>query len=79
MASGVEVMTTITVSDEQLIAAAEALARSENTTLDELVRVLLEKHVQKNERLRAFDETTGALRGKLVVGRKLSRDEMNAR
>ena len=73
-------MTTITVTaDEQLVAAGEALARSKNQTLDELMRVLLEDHVRKSERLRAFDETTAALKGKLVVGRKLTRDEMNAR
>lgn len=70
----------ITLSaDETLIEAAHERARSEHTTLDAEFRRWLEAYARQDERLRRYDETMAALRGKLRVGRKLSREEMNER
>lgn len=74
------VMKNITLSaDEHLITAARQRAVAEHTTLNEQFRVWLADYSRKQEQLRNFDQTLGKLRGKLRVGRKLSRDEMNER
>jgi hypothetical protein len=73
-------MKNITLSaDENLIEAARQRAASEHTTLNEQFRVWLAENARKQEQLRLFDETIKELRGKLKVGRKLTRDEMNER
>jgi hypothetical protein len=73
-------MKNITLSaDENLIEAARQRAASEHTTLNEQFRVWLAEYARKQEQLRLFDETIKELRGKLKVGRKLTRDEMNER
>ena len=66
-------------ADEKLIEAAEERARSEHTTLNEQFRLWLEDYTQKRQRLEAFDRLTADLRGKVRIGRKLTRDEMNER
>ena len=66
-------------ADEKLIEAAEERARSEQTTLNEQFRLWLEDYTQKRQRLEAFDRLTADLRGKVRIGRKLTRDEMNER
>jgi len=70
----------ITLSaDEHLIAAARQRAAAEHTTLNEQFRGWLTEYARKQEQLRRFDNTVNELRGKLKVGRKLTRDEMNER
>jgi hypothetical protein len=64
-------MKNITLSaDEKLIEAARERARTEHTTLNEQFRRWLAE-----EAMALIQE----LRGKLRVGRKLTRDEMNER
>lgn len=65
-------------ADEALIEAARARARSENTTLNEQFRLWLASYARK-QRMQQYEAVMTGLRGKLVVGRKLTRDEMNER
>ena len=70
----------ITLSaEEHLIVAARQRAVAEHTTLNEQFRIWLSQYARKQEQLRHFDQTLDRLRGKLRVGRKLSRDQMNER
>lgn len=70
----------ITLSaDEALIEAARERARAENTTLNEQFRRWLADYARAQERMKRYDEVMTELRGKLKVGRKVSRDEMNER
>jgi hypothetical protein len=59
--------------------AAHARARAEHTTLNEQFRHWLADYVCHWERLQRYDQVIGALRGKVRVGRKLTRDEMHER
>lgn len=73
-------MKNITLSaDEALIEAARSRARAEHTTLNEEFRRWLTAYTQAGARMRRYDETMGALRGRLEVGRKLSRAQRNER
>lgn len=73
-------MKNITLSaDEHLIEAARQRAREEHTTLNEAFQAWLAEYARTDDRMRKFDATMDALQGKLRVGRKLTRDEMNAR
>ena len=73
-------MRNITLSaDEDLIEAARERARSEQTTLNEQFRRWLAEYARREQRMTRFDEVMDQLRGKLMVGRKLTRDEMNER
>ena len=73
-------MKNITLSaDEKLIEAARERARTENTTLNEQFRRWLEEYTQQQERMRRYDEVIASLKGKVRVGRKFTRDEMNER
>ena len=73
-------MKNITLSaDEKLLEAACARAQAEHTTLDEQFRHWLADYARPHERLQRYDQVIGALRGKMRVGRKLTRDEMNER
>ncbi len=73
-------MKNITLSaDEHLIDAARQRATAEHTTLNEQFRGWLAEYARMQEQLRRFDNTVRELRGKLKVGRKLTRDEMNER
>lgn len=73
-------MKNITLSaDEKLIEAARARARAEHTTLNEQFRRWLDDYARSQERVRRYKETIAALRGKVRIGRKLTRDEMNER
>jgi hypothetical protein len=72
-------MKNITLSaDEELIEAARERARAENTTLNEQFRRWLGDYAHQ-QRVRRYEEVMAGLRGKVVVGRKLTRDEMNER
>jgi hypothetical protein len=73
-------MKNITLSaDERLIEAARERARSEHTTLNEQFRRWLADYAQAQQRLRRCDEVMAQLRGRLQVGRRLGREEMNER
>jgi hypothetical protein len=73
-------MKNITLSaDEDLIEAARARARAEKTTLNEQFRRWLADYARTQDRLQRYDAAMAALRGKVKVGRKLTRDEMNER
>jgi hypothetical protein len=70
----------ITLSaDEHLIESAEERARARDTTLNEEFQRWLAEYTGVEERLRRFDETVRQLQGKVRVGRKLTREEMNER
>ena len=72
-------MRNITLSaDEEVIEAARERARAENTTLNEQFRRWLADYAHQ-QRVRRYEEVMAGLRGKVVVGRKLTRDEMNER
>lgn len=73
-------MKNITFSaDERLIEAARERARTEQTTLNEQFRRWLESYARRQERMQRYDEVIRSLQGKLRVGRKLTREEMNER
>lgn len=73
-------MKNITLSaDDELIETARRRARSEHTTLNEQFRRWLEAYAQPEQRLQRYDAVMAQLRGKVRVGRKLTRDEMNER
>jgi len=73
-------MKNITLSaDEHLIEAARERARAEHTTLNEQFRRWLADYAQAQQRLQRCDDVMAQLRGRLQVGRKLGRDEMNER
>ena len=63
-------------ADEESIDAARQRARAENTTLNEQFWRWLADYARP-QRMRRYEEVMAGLRGKVVVGRKLSRDEMN--
>lgn len=65
--------------DENLIEAALEQAQAEHTTLDELVQGWLEDYVQRELRTTQAIAVMRELQGKLRVGRKLTREEMNER
>jgi hypothetical protein len=66
-------------ADERLIDAARERARAEHTTLNEQFRLWLADYAHTRERLQRYDEVMASVRGRLKVGRKLTRDEMNER
>jgi hypothetical protein len=73
-------MKNVTLSaEERLIEAARERARAENTTLNEQFRQWLASYADTAGRLQRYDELMPSLRGRLKVGRKLTRDEMNER
>ncbi len=73
-------MRNITLSaDERLIEAARERARAEHTTLNEQFRRWLEDYTRGEQQAREAMAVVRELRGKLRVGRKLTRDEMNER
>ena len=73
-------MKNITLSaDESLIQAARERAMNENTTLNAQFRLWLAEYSRRQDQLNAYDETIRALRGQLVVRRKLTREERNER
>jgi hypothetical protein len=73
-------MKNITFSaDEQLIEAARERARTEHTTLNEKFRQWLADYTQSQACMHRYDEVMATLRGRLHVGRKLTREQMNER
>ena len=73
-------MKNITLSaDERLIEAARERARGMHSTLNEEFRRWLAHFAAPDEGLQRYDDVMAQLRGRVVVGRKLSRDDMNER
>lgn len=73
-------MKNITLSaDEKVIEAARARARAEQTTLNEQFREWLVTYARPRSRIQHYDAVVAELKGKVRVGRKLTRDEMNER
>jgi hypothetical protein len=73
-------MKNITLSaDDKLIEAARTRARAEHTTLNEQFRRWLADYVNREQQAQEAMAVIQELRGKLRVGRKLTRDEMNER
>jgi len=73
-------MKNITLSaDEQLIELARDRARKENTTLNKEFRRWLASYAGREQQARRAESAMRELRGKLCVGRKLTREEMNER
>ena len=73
-------MRNITLSaDEGLIADARRRAAAENTTLNAKFRLWLEEYVGRERQAAKALEIMRELQGKLRVGRKLTREEMNER
>lgn len=70
-------------AEESVIEAARARARAEKTTLNEKFRGWLEEYAReecgRERRLAQHLETMKRLKGKVVIGRKLTRDELNER
>jgi len=73
-------MKNITLSaDEKLIEAARERARAEHTTLNEQFRQWIKEYAQREQQAAEALAVMRELQGKLRVGRKLTRDEMNER
>ena len=73
-------MKNITLSaDEKLIEEARARARAEHTTLNEQFRVWLASYAREQNRIREYDAVVARLRGKLRVGKRLTREQMHER
>lgn len=64
-------------ADKALIEEAQERAREEGTTLEAQFRLWLAEYSQRQDLLKAYDETIRDLRGQLVVGRKLTREGIN--
>jgi hypothetical protein len=70
----------ITLSaDENLIEAARQRAAAQHTTLNAQFRLWLADYVGRNRQAAQAMRTVRDLRGKLRVGRKLTREDMNER
>lgn len=65
--------------DDKLLESALDRARYECTTLEELFHNWLKEYTNQPVPLQHYDEVVAALKGKLHVGRKLTREEMNER
>ena len=73
-------MKNITLSaDENLITAARRRAVAEHTTLNEQFRLWLGNYVRREQQAAEAMRVIRELQGKLRVGRKLTREEMNER
>ncbi len=64
-------------ADENLIEAARARARAEHSTLDEQFQRWLNDYVKREQQAAEALAVMFELQGKLNVGRKLTREEMN--
>ena len=73
-------MKSITLSaDEHLIEAARRRAKAKQTTLNALFRQWLEDYAGRERQAARASTVMRELQGKLRVGRKLTREEMNER
>jgi hypothetical protein len=73
-------MKNITLSaDERLIESARDRARREHTTLNNEFRRWLQSYVGQEQKAELAQSTLRKLRGKVRIGCKLTRDQMNER
>lgn len=73
-------MKNITLSaDEHLIERARQTARSEHKTLNAAFREWLEQYTARDGDVEEYDRLMQRLRGRVVAGRKFTREEMNER
>lgn len=73
-------MKNITFSaEEHLIERARQTARSEHKTLNDAFREWLEQYTARSGDVEAYDRLMQRIRGKVVAGRKFTREEMNER
>ncbi|HZP18160.1 MAG TPA: hypothetical protein VFB00_09355 [Terriglobales bacterium] len=73
-------MKNITLSaDEHLIERARQTARSQHKTLNAAFREWLEQYTAQNGDVEEYDRLMSRLRGRVVAGRKFTREEMNER
>jgi len=80
MVKGGNYMKNITLSaDEDLIESARDRARREHTTLNNEFRRWLQSYVGQQQKAEFANTTLHELRGKVRIGHKLTRDEMNER
>jgi hypothetical protein len=66
-------------ADETLIDEARAIARAENTTLNEQFRLWLEQYARKRRAARAMETVDRLRQYTRTGGRKFSRADMNER
>ena len=79
MTKGSEVKNITLSADESLIEAARRRASEERTTLNAQFRLWLENYAQSEWQAEQAMSVVRELQGKLRVGRKLTREEMNER
>jgi hypothetical protein len=73
-------MKNITLSaDEHLIERARQTAQAQHTTLNAAFREWLEQYTAQNGDVEEYDQLMRRLRGRVVAGRKFTREEMNER
>lgn len=73
-------MKNITLSaDEHLIERARQTAHHEHRTLNDAFREWLQQYTAQNGDVEAYDRVMQKLRGRVVAGRKFTREEMNER
>jgi hypothetical protein len=73
-------MKNITLSaEEALIERARQTARSQHKTLNAAFREWLEEYTAREGDVEQYDRLMKRLHGRVVAGRKFSRDEMNER
>lgn len=73
-------MKNITLSaDESLIERARQTARSQRRTLNQAFREWLEQYTARQGDVEAYERLMKELRGRVVAGRKFTREEMNER
>jgi len=73
-------MKNVTLSaDELLIARARQMAQSQHKTLNTAFREWLEEYTAQNGDAEEYDRLMRRLRGRVVAGRKFTREEMNER
>jgi hypothetical protein len=69
-------------AEDNAIDAARALMKAEGTSLNEQFKLWLDAYIAEHRRKQQVEEalaTLDAMAGKLKVGRKLTREEMNER
>jgi hypothetical protein len=69
-------------ADEKTIDTARALMKAEGTSLNEQFKLWLDGYIAEHHRKQQVEAalaTLDAMAGKLKVGRKLTREEMNER
>lgn len=73
-------MKNVTLSaDEHLIEQARRVAREQHKTLNAAFREWLEHYTAQNGDAEEFDRLMERMRGRVVAGRKFTREEMNER